>query len=77
MALRGPRGEDRGASSAATGIPDSPGTFSGGGAVVRGLTEARMEWVFFTDGDGQFDIDELPKLINLLNTCDVAIGYRM
>jgi glycosyltransferase involved in cell wall biosynthesis len=48
-----------------------------GGAVVRGLTEARMEWVFFTDGDGQFDIDELPKLINLLDTCDVAIGYRM
>jgi len=48
-----------------------------GGAVARGLSEARMEWVFFTDGDGQFDINELPRLIELLNRCDVAVGYRM
>ncbi len=48
-----------------------------GGAVVRGLTEARMEWIFFTDGDGQFDIAELPKLIGLLDACDFAVGYRL
>jgi glycosyltransferase involved in cell wall biosynthesis len=48
-----------------------------GGAVKRGLTEARMEWVFFTDGDGQFDINELPKLIDLLDRCDFAVGYRV
>ncbi|MCZ6698756.1 MAG: glycosyltransferase family 2 protein [Planctomycetota bacterium] len=48
-----------------------------GGAVARGLTEARMEWIFFTDGDGQFDIAEVPKLIELLDRGDFAIGYRM
>ncbi|MFQ5422852.1 MAG: glycosyltransferase family 2 protein [Phycisphaerae bacterium] len=48
-----------------------------GGAVARGLTEARMEWIFFTDGDGQFDIAELPKLIDLLDRGDVAVGYRL
>lgn len=47
-----------------------------GGAVGRGLKEARLEWVFFTDGDGQFDINELPRLIGLLDRCDVAVGYR-
>ena len=48
-----------------------------GGAVARGLTEARMEWIFFTDGDGQFDIGEVPKLIELLDRGDFAVGYRM
>jgi glycosyltransferase involved in cell wall biosynthesis len=48
-----------------------------GGAVHRGLQEARMEWIFFTDGDGQFDITELHKLIALLDRCDVAVGFRM
>ena len=48
-----------------------------GGAVARGLREARMEWIFFTDGDGQFDIRELPKLIDLLDACDFAVGYRL
>ena len=48
-----------------------------GGAVARGLREARLEWIFFTDGDGQFDVRELPKLIDLLDACDFAVGYRL
>ncbi len=48
-----------------------------GGAVARGLREAKYEWIFFTDGDGQFDIDEISKLINLLDSCDFAVGYRL
>lgn len=48
-----------------------------GGAVGRGLTEAEMDWIFFTDGDGQFDICELPRLIELLDRCDFAVGYRL
>src|SRR5262249_48790861 len=48
-----------------------------GGAVVRGLTEARKDWIFFTDGDGQFDMNEIPLLIGLLDRCDVAVGYRL
>lgn len=48
-----------------------------GGAVKRGLTEARMDWIFFTDGDAQFDINELPRLIELLDRGDFAVGYRL
>lgn len=48
-----------------------------GGAVARGLREAKYDWIFFTDGDGQFDIREMDKLITLLEKCDFAVGYRM
>ncbi len=48
-----------------------------GGAVKRGFKEARMEYIFFTDGDGQFDITEMNRLIDLLDHCDVAVGYRI
>jgi glycosyltransferase involved in cell wall biosynthesis len=47
-----------------------------GGAVARGLKESRKEWIFFTDGDAQFDVNELPKLMDLLDRCDFAVGYR-
>lgn len=48
-----------------------------GGAVARGLRESRYSWIFFTDGDGQFDLGELGKLIDLLDRCDLAVGYRI
>ena len=48
-----------------------------GGAVNRGLRESRKPWIFFTDGDGQFDFEEIPKLIELLDRCDFAVGYRI
>ncbi len=48
-----------------------------GGAVQRGLSEARLDWIFFTDGDGQFDINEISRLVELLDRCDFAVGYRI
>src|SRR5262249_55858038 len=33
-----------------------------GGALRRGFKEATKEWVFYTDGDGQFDLSELELL---------------
>lgn len=47
-----------------------------GGAVRRGFAEAQKEYVFFTDGDGQFDLHEVDRLIVLLADCDIAVGYR-
>lgn len=47
-----------------------------GGALRKGFETARMEYIFFCDGDGQFDISELGKLIALLDRGDVAVGYR-
>jgi glycosyltransferase involved in cell wall biosynthesis len=48
-----------------------------GGAVKTGLYTSKFEWVFFTDGDGQFDVSEIPLLVELSKTCDVAVGYRI
>ncbi|QOJ14367.1 MAG: glycosyltransferase family 2 protein [Planctomycetia bacterium] len=47
-----------------------------GGALSRGFREATKTWVFYTDGDGQFDIGELPRLLPLLERYDIVSGYR-
>lgn len=48
-----------------------------GGALQRGFREAAKEWIFYTDGDGQFDVEEIDKLIPLLETHDIASAYRL
>jgi glycosyltransferase involved in cell wall biosynthesis len=47
-----------------------------GGALRRGFAEARMAWIFYTDGDGQLDLEPLPQLIAQLDSSDVATGFR-
>ena len=52
-------------------------TNRGYGAALRsGFEQARLDWIFYTDADGQFDLDELPALLALLGRYDVVIGYR-
>lgn len=48
-----------------------------GGALQRGFREASKEWIFYTDGDGQFDFNEIDKLIALLGEHDIASAYRL
>ncbi len=48
-----------------------------GGALARGFKEARKNWIFYTDGDGQFDFGELPKILPLLQTHDIVSCYRL
>jgi len=48
-----------------------------GGALQRGFREARKEWVFYTDGDGQFDFEEIDKLLPLLDQYDIVSAYRL
>ncbi len=48
-----------------------------GGALTRGFREATKNWVFYTDGDGQFDLNELPRLLPLLETHDIVSCYRL
>lgn len=48
-----------------------------GAALRSGFNAATKELVFFTDGDGQFDIAELPPLINLMKEYDVVTCYRI
>ncbi len=48
-----------------------------GGALQRGFREADKDWVFYTDGDGQFDFNEIPNLLPLLERYDIVSAYRL
>ncbi len=47
-----------------------------GGALQAGFNAARNEWVFFSDGDLQFDLKELQLLVNQSRHSKAVIGYR-
>lgn len=48
-----------------------------GGALQTGFLAATKKWVFYTDGDGQFDFREIPKLLSMLDRCDIVSAYRI
>jgi glycosyltransferase involved in cell wall biosynthesis len=48
-----------------------------GGALRTGFAAARYAWVFFTDGDGQFDTREIELLLAAAEHDEVVIGYRL
>jgi glycosyltransferase involved in cell wall biosynthesis len=48
-----------------------------GGALQSGFRAATKEWVFYTDGDGQFNMEELPGLLDLIDQWDIISCYRM
>jgi glycosyltransferase involved in cell wall biosynthesis len=46
-----------------------------GGALRSGFAAATKDLVFYTDGDGQYDVGELPKLLALMEAApDAGIG---
>ncbi len=48
-----------------------------GAALATGFAAATRELVFMTDGDAQFDLSEVGKLLPLIQDgADMAIGYR-
>jgi len=47
-----------------------------GGALKSGFRKAKHEWIFFSDGDRQFDLKEIGKLLPQTNQADLVIGYR-
>ncbi|HEX7879938.1 MAG TPA: glycosyltransferase family 2 protein [Candidatus Eisenbacteria bacterium] len=48
-----------------------------GAALKTGFTSARHEWVFYTDGDNQFDLSELKKFVALTPYTDIVAGFRI
>ncbi|MDD5195050.1 MAG: glycosyltransferase family 2 protein [Candidatus Omnitrophica bacterium] len=48
-----------------------------GGALKTGFSNAKYDYIFFTDGDGQFHLQELEKLLPLIAICDIAAGFRI
>ncbi len=47
-----------------------------GGAVISGIRAARMPYVLLSDGDGQFDPEDIAKLIAFVPEYDVVAGRR-
>src|SRR5436190_4857920 len=48
-----------------------------GGALQSGFEKATKEFVFYTDGDGQYDVRELARLLPLMKPgVDVVNGYK-
>jgi len=48
-----------------------------GAALKSGFKAATKELVFYTDGDGQFDINEMPPLLPLMAQFDIVSCYRL
>jgi glycosyltransferase involved in cell wall biosynthesis len=48
-----------------------------GAALRTGFAAATKEFVFFTDGDGQFDLADFPLLVEALGRGEIAVGRRL
>lgn len=49
-----------------------------GGALRTGIAQSRKELVFYTDGDAQYDVRELEKLLPLMtDDVDMVNGYKI
>jgi glycosyltransferase involved in cell wall biosynthesis len=49
-----------------------------GGALRTGFESATREFVFYTDGDGQYDVSELPLLLERMGpTTGLVNGYKL
>ena len=49
-----------------------------GGALRSGFQAARKEFVFYTDGDGQYDVGELPRLLeHVSDQVGLVNGYKL
>lgn len=48
-----------------------------GQALLSGWRGATKEYVFYTDGDMQFDVGELTRLVDRLPGHDLVVGYRL
>ena len=47
-----------------------------GATLYEGFTSARLDYVFYTDGDNQFDLEDLKKFVALIPFSDIVVGYR-
>lgn len=49
-----------------------------GAALITGFANCSKDLVFYTDGDGQYDVEELPLLLNAFGeNVDLVNGYKI
>jgi glycosyltransferase involved in cell wall biosynthesis len=47
-----------------------------GAALTSGFTHSKFKLIAFADGDGQFDVSEITKLLEKIDNADMVIGFR-
>ena len=47
-----------------------------GAALKTGLKKCKNDWIFMIDGDAEYDVDDLPRLILASKNYDLVITYR-
>jgi glycosyltransferase involved in cell wall biosynthesis len=47
-----------------------------GAAVFTGFTSAEKDWIFYTDADRQFVLNELERFVPFMDQADIIAGYR-
>jgi glycosyltransferase involved in cell wall biosynthesis len=69
--------DDLAAANSRLRVIHHPQNLGYGAALQSGFRAATKDLVFYTDGDGQFDIAEMPALLPLLNDFDIVSCYRI
>ena len=47
-----------------------------GAALRSGFAAAKNDYIFFSDSDGQFDLEEVTRLLAYVDSYDLILGYR-
>lgn len=47
-----------------------------GATLKEGFQNARFDYVFYSDGDNQFDLNDLKKFVALIPYTDIIVGFR-
>jgi glycosyltransferase involved in cell wall biosynthesis len=48
-----------------------------GASLKKGILAAKGDFVVITDADGTYPSEEIPNLLDLLETCDMSVGARI
>lgn len=65
------------AADARVKVVHHPENLGYGAALQSGFRAAAKSLIFYTDGDGQFSLDELPPLLPLIKQYDIVSGFRL
>jgi glycosyltransferase involved in cell wall biosynthesis len=65
------------ARQSAVKVVHHPTNLGYGAALQSGFKAATKQLIFYTDGDGQFDIAEMPPLLPLMDQYDIVSCYRL
>ncbi|MFA7485799.1 MAG: glycosyltransferase family 2 protein, partial [Phycisphaerae bacterium] len=65
------------AKNPAVKVVHHPQNLGYGAALQSGFRKASKKLVFYTDGDGQFDMGQMPELLPLMNEYDIVSCYRI